>query len=120
MSVEALAKSAIEIQMTDIVDRVEADFKMVVGKYNKYSRTGEAVASISVLERRPDYALIGGRNLHLYWLDEGNGRSGKILYSPNGKSLGVYPHGIPGIGWRANVKAHEAYHVAKQAADMHR
>lgn len=116
MSVEALAKNAIEIQMTDIVNRVEADFKMVVGKYNKYSRTGEAVASISVLERRPDYALIGGRNLHLYWLDEGNGGSGAIIY-PKGK----HPMYLNGIGiYRWSVKAHKPYHVAKQAADMHR
>lgn len=116
MSVEALAKSAIEIQMTDIVDRVEADFKMVVGKYNKYSRTGEAVNSISVLERRPDYALIGGRNLHLYWLDEGNGGSGAIIYPKRSKSLYLQGLGV----YRTSVKAHEAYHVAKQAADMHR
>ena len=119
MSVEMLVRGAIESQMTDLASQVEADFKAVVGKYNKYSRTGEAVGSISILVQRPDYILVGGRNRHLYWLDEGNGRSGAIIY-PKGKALGVHPGGIPGIGWRTHVKAHEAYHVAKQVADKYR
>lgn len=120
MSVEALVKGVIEMQMTDLAERVESTFKAVVGKYNKYSRTGEAVGSISILEQRPDYILVGGRNLHLYWLDEGNGRSGKRIYPKHAKALGVYPNGIPGIGWRGAVNAHEAYYVAKQTADKFR
>lgn len=120
MSVEALVKGAIEMQMTDLANRVESEFKAIVGKYNKYSRTGEAVGSIHILEQRPDYILVGGQNLHLYWLDEGNGRSGSVLKSNSGKSLGVYPSGIPGIGWRKSVKAHKPYHVAKQTADKFR
>lgn len=116
MSVEALAKSAIEIQMTDIVDRVYQDFINEVGKHN---RTGEAQASISIMERRPDYALIGGRNDHLYWLDEGNGHSGAIIYA-RGKALGKWKDGIPGIGWRASVKAYDGFHVAWTVANRHR
>ena len=117
MSVEALVKGAIEVQMFQLADRVEAEFKAVVGKYNKYSRTGEAVGSISILEQSAERILVGGQNKHLYWLDEGNGGSGKRIYPKGAKALGVYPNGIPGIGWRGAVNAHEAYHVAKQTAD---
>lgn len=116
MSVEMLVKGAIEVQMTDLAERVESTFKSVVGKYNRYSRTGEAVGSISILERRPDYILVGGRNKHLFWLDEGNGQGGAIIYPKNSRSL--YLHGL-GIN-RASVRAHEPYHVAKQTADRFR
>lgn len=116
MSVEMLVKGAIEVQMTDLASRVEREFKSVVGKYNRFSRTGEAVGSISILERRPDYILVGGRNKHLFWLDEGNAQKGKIIY-PKGKK----PMYLNGLGiYRWSVRAHEPYHVAKQTADKFR
>ena len=116
MSVEMLVKGAIEVQMTDLASRVEREFKSVVGKYNKFSRTGEAVGSISILERRPDYILVGGRNKHLFWLDEGNAQGGAIIYAKNGRAL--YLHGLD--IYRASVKAHKPYYVAKQTADKFR
>lgn len=116
MSVEMLVKGAIEVQMTDIADRVLADFKSVVGRYNKYSRTGEALGSLGILERTPDYVLIGGRNKHLFWLDEGNAQKGAIIY-PKGKK----PMYLNGIGiYRWSVRAHKPYRVAKEVADRHR
>ena len=116
MSVEQLVKGVIEMQMTDLAERVEADFKAVVGKYNKYSRTGEAVGSISILERSPDRILVGGRNLHLFWLDEGNGRSGGTIYPKRSQALYLQGLGI----YRGSVKAHKPYRVAKQVADKYR
>lgn len=113
MSVEALAKGVIEMQMTDIVDRVYQDFVNEVGKHN---RTGEAQASISIMERRPDYALIGGRNWHLYHLDEGNAQSGAIIYAKNGRGMYLKDLGIR----RASVKAYKGFHVARIVADRHR
>lgn len=116
MSVEMLVKGAIEVQMTDIADRVLADFKQVVGRYNKYSRTGEAVGSLGILERRPDYVLVGGRNKHLFWLDEGNGQSGAIIYPKGNRPL--YLNGLGISRW--SVKAHKPYRVAEEVARMHR
>lgn len=116
MSVEQLAKGVIEMQMTDLADRVLSDFKAEVGKHN---RTGEAQASISILEKTPQRILIGGYNDHLYWLDEGNAHSGAIIYA-RGKALGKWKDGIPGIGWRASVKAYKGFHVAKKVADKYR
>lgn len=113
MSVEALAKSAIEIQMTDIVDRVYQDF---VGEVGKHNRTGEAQASISIMERRPDYALIGGKNWHLYHLDEGNMGSGAIIYPTKKKALYLKDLGIV----RKSVRAYKGFHVARIVADRHR
>ena len=102
MSVEQLVKGVIEMQMSDLADRVLADFRAEVGKHN---RTGEAQGSLSILERSPQRIVVGGRNDHLYWLDEGNGHSGAI---------------IPGIGWRASVKAYKGFHVARNVADRYR
>lgn len=116
MSVEQLVKGVIEMQMSDLADRVLADFKAEVGKHN---RTGEAQGSISILERSPQRIVVGGQNDHLYWLDEGNAHSGAIIYA-RGKALGKYPNGIPGIGWRASVKAYKGFHVAKNVADKYR
>jgi len=117
MSVEQLVKGVIEMQMSDLADRVLADFKAEVGKHN---RTGEAQGSLSILERSPQRIVVGGRNDHLYWLDEGNGHSGAIIYAKKGKALGKYPDGIPGIGWRASVKAYKGFHVARNVADKYR
>ena len=113
MSVAELVKGAIELQMTDIVDRVYKDFKAEVGKHN---RTGEAQASISILARSPDYALIGGTNWHLYHLDEGNAQSGAIIYPKRATALYLKDLGIA----RASVKAYKGFHVARKVADRHR
>lgn len=116
MSVEMLVRGAIEAQMTDLAGRVLKDFKAVVGKHN---RTGEAQASISILEQSPQRIVVGGRNDHLYWLDEGNNHSGAIIYA-RGKALGKWKDGIPGIGWRASVKAYDGFHVAREVANKYR
>lgn len=117
MSVVEIAVGVIRLQFTDLVERVEADFKAEVGKHN---RTGEAQASIRVLEQDDQHALIGGYNSHLYWLDQGNARSGNRLYPTHAKALGKYPDGIPGIGWRGAVNAYQGFHIAKKVADKYR
>jgi len=117
MSVEKIAMGIIERDFSDLAERVEAAFK---GEVAKHTRTGQALGSIHVMSRSPQKIVIGGQDDHLYWLDEGNGHSGAIIYSKKGKALGKYPDGIPGIGWRASVKAYKGFHVAKAAADKFR
>lgn len=113
MSVEQLVKGVIEMQMTDLADRVLSDFKAEVGKHN---RTGEAQGSISILSRTPSYILIGGYNDHLYWLDEGNGRSGHRIYPKRAKALYLKDYGI----YRGAVNSYRGFHIARKVADKYR
>ena len=113
MSVEVLVKGVIEMQMTNLVDRVLADFKAEVGKHN---RSGEAQGSLAILSRTPSYALIGGYNKHLYYLDEGNGGKGRRIYPTNSKALYLKDYGI----YRGSVSGYEGFHIARKVASKYR
>lgn len=91
MSVEALAKGAIEMQMTDLAERIEADLKAAVAPH---SRSGLAVSAIHIEKRSVDNYFIGGTDGtgtgktgtdHLAMLDEGNGT--RIIYPVRAKAL---------------------------------
>lgn len=113
MAIEPLVRGLCEEQMFHIAERVEQEFKAEVGKHN---RTGEAQASISILERSPSHALIGGRNAHLYWLDQGNDRKGKRIYPKHANALYVKDYGV----YRASVSAYEGFGIARKVADKFR
>lgn len=113
MSVEQLVKGAIDMQWTDLIDRVYADFVSEVGKHN---RTGEAQGSISIMERSPEFARIGGRNLHLYYLDEGNGGKGRRIYPTRGRALYVKDYGV----WAGSVSGYDGFHIARKVANKYR
>lgn len=113
MSVEMLVKGAIEVQMTDLAQRVLSDLKAEVGKHN---RSGEAQGSISILENSIDHVLIGGRNLHLYYLDQGNGGKGRRIYPTKSKALYLKDYGI----YRGSVSGYDGFHVARTVADKYR
>ena len=113
MAVETLVKGIIEMQMTDLVNRVYADFKAEVGKHN---RSGEAQASISILSQTVNHALIGGNDLHLYYLDKGNGGKGRRIYPKKGRGLYLKDYDI----WASSVSGYDGFHVAKKVADKYR
>lgn len=113
MAVEKIVKGIIEMQFTGLVDRVYAEF---VGEVGKHSRTGEAAGSISIMSRSDHYALIGGNNLHLYYLDQGNGRGGSTIYPKKSRALHLKDYDV----WAASVKAYKGFHIAKKVADRHR
>lgn len=91
MSVEALVRGAIELQMTDLAQRVESD---LIGAVSPHSRSGLAVSAIHIEKRGIDNYFIGGTDGtgkgktgtdHLAMLDEGNGT--QIIY-PKGRANG--------------------------------
>ena len=104
MSVEQLVKGAIDMQWTDLIDRV------------RKARTGEAQGSISIMERSPEFARIGGRNLHLYYLDEGNGGKGRRIYPTRGRALYVKDYGV----WAGSVSGYDGFHIARKVASKYR
>lgn len=113
MSVEKLVKGVIDMQWTDLIDRVYADFKAEVGKHN---RSGQAQASISIMSRTPSYALIGGNDLHLYYLDKGNGGKGRTIYPKRARGLYLKDYGV----WTGSVSGYDGFHVARKVANKYR
>ena len=96
--------------------------------YNNAQSTGnfETIASGGMHGGFLTNVSIGSHELSAYYLDQGNGGSGTIIkakhMTPNGRpgSLGVYPDGIPGYGWRKSVHGYDGIHFVKEVADRHR
>lgn len=105
-------------EMTRLADTIEVELRAECPR-----RSGEAARSIHI-EPIDDYHIfVGGANLHLYYADQGNGGSGRIIKStrkydrngvPPGKlkfsdgSFHTYAHGYNGS------------HFVKKVADRHR
>ena len=78
MSVVERVRVACREQMSEIADRICADYKATVDANLKHpgNSSGEASGSIHV-EQFGEYAYrIGSNNLHLYFFEEGNGSGG--------------------------------------------
>ena len=91
MSVEVIVKGIIEMQMTDLAERVEADLKAAVAPHSK---SGLAVGTIHIEKRSIDNIFVGGTDGtgtgktgtdHLAMLNDGNGT--KIIYPVKAKAL---------------------------------
>ena len=91
MSVEAIVRGIIEIQMTDLAECIEADLKAEVAPHSK---SGLAVGAIHIKKRSEDNYFIGGTDGtgegttgtdHLAMLNDGNGT--KIIYPVRKKAL---------------------------------
>lgn len=91
MSVEALVRGAIEVQMANLAERVQGD---LIAAVSPHSKSGKAVGAIHIEKRSVDNYFIGGTDGtgkgttgtdHLAMLDEGNGS--KIIYPVRAKAL---------------------------------
>ena len=104
--------------MRELANTIEVELRAECPK-----RSGEAVRSIRIEEIDENHIFIGGSNLHLYYADQGNGGSGRIIRStrpvdrngrPPGKlkfsdgSFHTYAHGYTGK------------HFVRAVADRHR
>lgn len=79
MAVETIVKGIIEMQMTDLAERIESDLKAAVAPHSK---SGLAVGAIHIEKRSIDNIFIGGTDGtgkgitgtdHLAMLNDGNG-----------------------------------------------
>lgn len=104
--------------MMELADAIETELKAECPR-----RSGEAARSIAI-EQIDDYHIfVGGSNLHLYYADQGNGGSRRIirstrLYDRNG----VPPGKLKFSDGTFHTSAHgyNGKHFVKKVADRHR
>lgn len=85
----------------------------MTGIVSGHTRSGEALGSIG-MEIGAGHAFVGGTNLHLYYLDQGNG-SGRI-YPKRAPALYLKDYGI----WRGSVRTYKGIHFVREIANRHR
>lgn len=122
MSLVEKVKTICIEQMAEIADTIEGELKDACPV-----RSGEARRAIHTTQLTDTSYRIGGRNLHLYYADQGNDKSGGRIY-PKGKALAFEGWG-PYAGKGKNkdgkyvlpsVSAYEGHGFVKEVADRHR
>lgn len=104
--------------LEDVTNQIYSEMRGIVGEH---SRSGEALASIHV-EAPSKYArFIGGTNLHLYFLDEGNGTGG---IPKHGKPRAPMPltygyKGLRPVGYAMHVNNYKGIHFVEWIASRH-
>ena len=107
--VEAV-KAAGQRGLEELADTIYGEMTGIV---SAHSRSGEALGSIKK-EVGAGHAFVGGSNLHLYYLDQGNG-NGRI-YPKHAPALYLKDYGI----WRGSVRTYRGIHFVREIADRHR
>lgn len=122
MAIVEIVRGLISEQMDDLARQIERDFKSAVGAHK---RTGQAQNSIHI-EKRSEYSyFIGGRDDHLYFLDEGNDQrysrfGGKRNpASPNYKGEGSMALRFSDGTWHQSAGTYKGFHIAEKVADKY-
>ena len=108
-----------------LVEKVEAITKEEMNRLAKTiygelkaecpKRSGEAQRSIGI-EPIDEYRIfVGGENLHLFFADQGNNQSKKLILPVKAKAL-RFDDGT----FHASAKTYEGSHFVKKVADKHR
>lgn len=95
-------------ELERLAGEIEGEMKGIV---SGHSRTGVALGSIGI-EMGETSAFVGGKNLHLYYLDEGNGT--KTIYPKRAKAL-RYSDGT----FHGKSRPYKGIHFVKEIAARH-
>ena len=105
-------------EMMELADTIEVELKSECPR-----RSGEAARSIHI-EQIDDYHIfVGGSNLHLYYADEGNGGSRRIITSTRPFDRNGVPPGklkFSDGSFHTSAHGYKGKHFVKMVADRHR
>lgn len=104
--------------MMELADTIEVELRSECPR-----RSGEAARSIGI-EPIDDYHIfVGGSNLHLYYADQGNGGSRRIIKSTRPYDRNGVPPGKLKFSdgtFHTSARGYNGKHFVKMVADRHR
>ena len=97
-------------QLDDLAAEIESELKAECPK-----QTGEAASAIHIETPDENTRLIGGTNTHLFFADQGNNQSKRIIYPVRAKALRFTDGSFHG-----SASTYEGKHFVREVANRHR
>ena len=132
MSLVEKVTAITEEQMMELAKTIEGE---LISEVSAHSRTGRAAGSIHIEKEDDTHIFVGARanfgdyrdgGMHLYYLDQGNGGSGKTIkskrkYDRRGRKPGKLKimNGMYTM-YATSVSGYEGANIIKEVADRHR
>ena len=105
-------------QMMELAETIEVELRSECPK-----RSGEAARSIGIEQMDEYHIFVGGSNLHLYYADQGNGGSNRIITSTRAVDRKGRPPGklrFSDGSFHTSAHGYKGKHFVKAVADRHR
>ena len=115
MALVEIVETICREQMQDLAQTIEGELKAECPK-----RSGQAAASIKIEQTSETSYRIGSNDDHLFFADQGNNQSKRIIY-PKGKAHGganvlVFTDG----SFHGSARTYEGKHFVRDVANRHR
>lgn len=111
MSLVEIVETVINKSMDELASEIEGEMKAIVGNH---SRSGVALGSIHI-ENGGHTRRIGGSNLHLFFLDQGNNQTVNVIYPVSAKAL-RFTDGT----FHKKANTYNGIHFVREVANRHR